>query len=198
MSKREQTGTFEVKMQHDEDTLVSLSHMQYDLFCTRNRVARSVLSVLLVILALLYGGGSWWSLLIIAYACYLTTSTYASSNRTAHKLSEQLKATNLPFPASRYIFGQDGMRIITLPDGEELEPLPYSKVLQLGEDMKAYYLFRDQYGGYMIPKTELGEQEEAFRNFVQSKTGKKFIRRLTPIRRLRMWLDSRNSEPEHL
>jgi hypothetical protein len=90
------------------------------------------------------------------------------------------------------------MRIITLPDGEELEPLPYSKVLQLGEDMKAYYLFRDQYGGYMIPKAELGEQEEAFRNFVQSKTGKKFIRRLTPIRRLRMWLDSRNSEPEHL
>jgi hypothetical protein len=50
----------------------------------------------------------------------------------------------------------------------------------------------------MIPKAELGEQEEAFRTFVQSRTGKKFIRRLTPIRRLRTWLDSRNSEPEHL
>lgn len=198
MPKDGQPGKFEVKMQHDEDTLVALSHMQYDLFCTRNRVARSVLSVLLVLIALLYGGGSWWSLLIIAYACYLTTSTYASSNRTAHKLSEQLKAANLPFPASQYIFGQDAMRIITLPDGEELDPLPYGKVVQLGEDMKAYYLFRDQYGGYMIPKAELGEKEEAFRTFVQSRTGKKFIRRLTPIRRLRMWLDSRKNEPEHL
>ena len=58
---------FEVKMQHNEDTLVALAHMQYDLFCTRNCVARSFLSVILILIALLYGGGSWWSLLIIGY-----------------------------------------------------------------------------------------------------------------------------------
>ena len=194
----EEKPLFDIKMQHDEDTLVALSHMQYDLFCTRNRAARSILSILLIVIALLYGGGSWWSLLIIAYACYLTTSTYASSNRTAHKIAEQLKAANMPLPCSRYLFGKDEMRIITLPDGDELDPLPYSQVLQLGEDFKAYYLFRDQYGGYRIPKEELGEREEEFRNFVQGKTGKKFIRRLTPLRRLKMWLDNRASEPEHL
>ena len=189
---------FEVKMQHNEDTLVALAHMQYDLFCTRNRVARSFLSIILILIALLYGGGNWWSLLIIAYACYLTTTTYASSNRTAHKLAEQLKAAKMPFPTSHYLFGKDAMQIITLPDGEQLDPLPYSQVLQLGEDFKAYYLFRDQYGGYRIPKEELGEREEEFRKFVQGKTGKKFIRRLTPLRRLRMWLDHRANEPEHL
>ena len=194
----EEKPLFDIKMQHDEDTLVALSHMQYDLFCTRNRAARSVLSILLIVIALLYGGGSWWSLLIIAYACYLTTSTYASSNRTAHKIAEQLKAANMPFPSSRYLFEKDAMRIITLPDEEELDPIPYSQVLQLGEDFKAYYLFRDQYGGYRIPKEELGDREEEFRKFVQGKTGKKFVRRLTPLRRLRMWLDNRANEPEHL
>ena len=194
----EEKPLFDIKMQHDEDTLVALSHMQYDLFCTRNRTARSILSILLIVIALLYGGGSWWSLLIIAYACYLTTSTYASSNRTAHKIAEQLKAGNMPFPCSHYLFEKDAMRIITLPDEEELDPLPYGQVLQLGEDFKAYYLFRDQYGGYRIPKEELGEKEEEFRKFVQGKTGKKFVRRLTPLRRLRMWLDSRANEPEHL
>ena len=194
----EKEPLFEVEMQHDEDTLVALAHMQYDLFCTRNRVARSILSVLLITIALIYGKGSWVSLLIIAYACYLTTSTYASSNRTAHKLADGIKASGLPFPASRYLFEPDAMRIITLPDEEEMDPLPYSSVLQLGEDMKAYYIFRDQYGGYMCPKAKLGDREEAFRKFVQEKTGKKFIRRLTPIRRLRSWLDSRNNEPEHL
>ena len=194
----EEKPLFDIKMQHDEDTLVALSHMQYDLFCTRNRTARSILSILLIVIALLYGGGSWWSLLIIAYACYLTTSTYASSNRTAHKIAEQLKATKMPFPCSRYLFEKDAMRIITLPDEEELDPLPYGQVLQLGEDFKAYYLFRDQYGGYRIPKEELGEKEEEFRQFVQGKTGKKFVRRLTPLRRLRMWLDNRANEPEHL
>ena len=68
----------------------------------------------------------------------------------------------------------------------------------VSEDFKAYYLFRDQYGGYRIPKEELGEKEEEFRKFIQGKTGKKFIRRLTPLRRLRMWLDDRANEPEHL
>ena len=192
------TAKFTVKMQHDEDTLVALAHMQYDLFCTRNRTARSLLSAVLIIIALLYGGGSWWSLLVLAYSCYLLTSTYASSNRTAHKLTEQLKASGLPFPASEYVFEEDAMRIITLPEREELDPLPYGKVLQLGEDIKAYYLFQNQYGGYMIFKEALGDREDEFRTFVQSKTGKTFIRRLTPLRRVRMWLRNRASEPEHL
>ena len=44
----EEKPFFEVKMQHDEDSLVSLAHMQYDLFCTRNRAARSILSILFI------------------------------------------------------------------------------------------------------------------------------------------------------
>ena len=30
---------YEVTMTHTEDSLVALSHMQYDLFCTRNFIA---------------------------------------------------------------------------------------------------------------------------------------------------------------
>ncbi len=189
---------FEVRMQHDEDSLVALAHMQYDLFCTRNRAARGLVSALLIVIGLLYGGGSWWSLLLLAYACYLLTSTYASSNRTAHKIAEQLKSSGQPFPASDYLFEDNAMRIIVLPEKEELDPLPYGSVFQLGEDRTAYYLFRNQYGGYMIPKAALGEKENAFYTFVQQKTGKKFIRRLTPLRRFRQWLDDRASEPYHL
>ena len=76
--------------------------------------------------------------------------------------------------------------------------LPYGKMLQLGEDFKAYYIFRDQYGGYMIPKAALGGREEEFSRFVQEKTGKLFIRRWTPLRRLKSWLKQRENEPEHL
>lgn len=189
---------FEVSMQHDEDTLVALSHMQYDLFCTRNRIARNALSAALIVIAVLYGGGNWWSLLIIAYACYLMTSTYASANRTAHRLADRLKEAKLPFPASVYAFEKNAVRIVSLPEREELAPLPYSRVEQLGEDFKAYYLFRDQYGGYMIPKAALGDRENEFRRFVEEKTGKKFIRRWTPLRRLINWLRKRENEPEHL
>ena len=190
--------TFEVEMRHDRQSLISLSHMQYDLFCQRNRMARGFLSLMLIVIAILYGGGSWWSLLIIAYACYLTTSTYASSNRTARRIADQLEQAGLPLPASRYIFEKSRMRIVDLNSGEELDPVAYGEIFGLGEDRDALYLFRSQYGGYRVPKEALGEREDAFRHFIQDKTGLLFIRRLTPINRVRSWLHARESEPTHL
>ena len=190
--------TFEVEMRHDRASLTALSHMQYDLFCQRNRMARGFLSLTLIVIAILYGGGSWWSLLIIAYACYLTTSTYASSNRTAHRIADQLEQAGQPLPASRYIFEKNKMRIIDLNSGEELDPVAYGDIFGLGEDRDALYLFRSQYGGYRVPKEALGEREEAFRRFIQNKTGQLFIRRLTPLNRVRNWLHARETEPTHL
>ena len=190
--------TFEVEMRHDRSSLTALSHMQYDLFCQRNRMARGFLSLTLIVIAILYGGGSWWSLLIIAYACYLTTSTYASSNRTARRIADQLEQAGQPLPASRYIFEKNKMRIVDLNSGDELDPVAYGDIFGLGEDRDALYLFRSQYGGYRIPKEALGEREEAFRRFIQNKTGQLFIHRLTPLNRVRNWLHARETEPTHL
>lgn len=182
---------FQVKMQHDEDTLVALSHMQYDLFCVRNRVTRSFLSVALIILGVTLNG--WWSLPAVGYGCYLVTTTYAASNRTARRIAEQLRESGQPFPCSEYFFEKNAMRIVTQPDGEELDPLPYSGVLKLGEDRQAFYLFRNQYGGYMIPKEELGERAGAFKSFVEERTGKLFQGRVTPLERLRAALYERKN-----
>lgn len=190
--------TFEVEMRHDRQSLTALAHMQYDLFCTRNRAARGLLSLTLIVIAIFYGGGSWWSLLIIAYACYLTTSTYAASNRTARRIADQLEQAGQPLPASRYIFEKNSMRIIDLNSGEELDPVPYGDIFGLGEDRDALYIFRSQYGGYRIPKEALGEREYTFRRLVENKTGQLFIRRLTPLNRLRNWLHARETEPTHL
>ena len=190
--------TFEVEMRHDRASLTALSHMQYDLFCQRNRMARGFLSLTLIVIAILYGGGSWWSLLIIAYACYLTTSTYASSNRTARRIADQLEQAGQPLPASRYIFEKNRIRIVDLNSGEELDPVAYGDIFGLGEDRDALYIFRSQYGGYRIPKEALGEREGAFRRFIQNKTGQLFIRRLTPLNRVRNWLYARETEPTHL
>ena len=190
--------TFEVEMRHDRASLTALSHMQYDLFCQRNRMARGFLSLILIVIAILYGGGSWWSLLLIAYACYLTTSTYAASNRTARRIADQLEQAGQPLPASRYIFEKNKIRIVDLNSGEELDPVAYGDIFGLGEDRDALYLFRSQYGGYRVPKEALGEREEAFRRFIQNKTGQLFIRRLTPLNRVRNWLHARETEPTHL
>ena len=174
---------YKVKMQHNEESLLSLSRMQYDLFCKSNRIVRSLLSVFFIILGLAYSS-AWWGILLIAYGCYLTTSTYSASNHTARKLAAQIKASGCGFPSSEYLFEEDRLRIITLPEREELEALPYSSILRMGEDTEHFYLFRDSYGGYMIPKAALGEQLQDFRQFLASRTGQDFRSRQAPILRL--------------
>ena len=39
---------YTIKMQHDEKTFEALSRMQYDLFCSSNRITRTILSILLI------------------------------------------------------------------------------------------------------------------------------------------------------
>ena len=72
---------YKIEMHHNEKTFESLSRMQYDLFCASNRITRTILSILFI------AGGiinlsEWWGILLAAYGCYLTTSTYSSANHT--------------------------------------------------------------------------------------------------------------------
>ena len=77
------------------------------------------------------------------------------------------------------------MEIISLPEEKPLgKPLAYVDIFRLGEDREYFYVFRDRYGGYMLPKAALGEREEAFRNFLEEKTDQTFQGRSAPVVRL--------------
>ena len=175
---------YQVEMQHTEKSFEALAHMQYDLFCMGNLVARSLLSLVLVILGVV-NLSQWGGILITAYGCYLVTSTYSAANHTAHKLTKQLRDSGLDFPASRYVFKKKAMEVISLPEETPLgKPLAYAEVARLGEDREYFYIFRDRYGGYMIPKAALGEREDAFRDFLEEKTAQSFQGRSAPVVRL--------------
>lgn len=66
----------------------------------------------------------------------------------------------MPFPSSRYEFSDDHIEIYVLPAGKKEVSLRYTDFDKLGEDQRFFYLFRDSYGGYMIPKEELGDEKE--------------------------------------
>ena len=52
---------------------------------------------------------------------------------------------------------------------------------------------------FCIPKKALGENEDAFRDFVEKKTGQRFYRRRpSPMQRLMERMKKRENEPEHL
>ena len=177
-------------MQHTEESFVALSHMQYNLFCGKDRFIRTIISFVLVIIGIVYFA-EWWGILLVAYGCYLTTSTYLSANRTAHKLSDQIKSSGSSFPHSRYVFRKNDMEIYHAKERQKEDVLKYSDILKVGEDMKYFYIFRDQYGGYMIPKEKLGTRQEDFRRFIESRTGNAVQSSRVPIVRFIQWLRRR-------
>ena len=189
---------FEATIQHNDKTLEDLAHMQYDLFCKGNRIGKAIISIACILLGIA-NSENWWGILVIAYGCYLTTSTYSASNHTAHKLARQIRAAGMQFPASRYEFTEEGMVVYTLPENKAFgEPMPYGAFCKLGEDRGNFYIFRDQYGGYMIPKSELAGEEEYFRDFIQRKSGQRFERKMAPVAKFLQRMKDRESRPYHL
>ena len=194
-------NAFEITMKHSEDSLFALAHMQYDLFCTRNFIARNLLSTALIIAGACFLTRAW-GIFLSLYGIYLMTSTYAASNHTVRKLIAQIESSGKGYPSSRYRFEDKRIAITFHPgekDEEELTPVAYGDLMKLGEDGKYYYLFPNPHGGYCIPKGMLNGKQKEFAAFLENKTGKRFQRRRpSPLQRLREWLRQRAEEPEHL
>ena len=175
---------YTVTMKHSEKSFEALAHMQYDLFCKTNQISRMIISLGSILLGAA-NMDAWWGVLLLAYGGYMSTSKYASANRTAHKLCAGIKQSGMDFPASRLEFDNTGVSIIALPEQpDQNSRLAYGDVARLGEDDGYFYIFRDQYGGYMVPRDQLGDNAYDFRAFIEQKTGKRMQSRFAPVVKL--------------
>ena len=188
---------YQVTMRHDEKTLELLAHKQYDLFCRGNLAARTVISIAAMGAGII-NYSKWWGVLLIVYGSYLTSSKYAQANHTAGKIVKGIKDAGLQFPVSRYLFRENAMEVITMPENTSLgDPLMYGDIKKLGEDADYFYLFLDQFGGYMIPKKEMGKEVDDFRFFVEQKCGKSFQTQIAPVFKLIRKIDSDRRKSGH-
>lgn len=170
---------FSFDFTHSEDTFMALAHTQYDLFCKRNLLVRSLIAIVCLGVAV-FKLDQWWAYILIAYGVYLFTGKYNQANHTVRKMVRGIHDAHLEFPSSRYIFEEDRLRVISLPDMEELPSLPYEEVRRVGKDPEYYYVFRDEYGGYMIPRNDLGDRDAEFAEFLSEKTGQLILTKRTP------------------
>ena len=175
---------YQVTMRHSEKSFQALARMQYDLFCKKNQAVRSLISVGSLAVGF-FNYSKWWGALLLVYGAFMSSSKYAQANHTAKKMVKGIEKAGLEYPTSRYIFREGSVQVIAMPENEQLVDLRYDSIFGLGEDAAYFYLFRDQYGGYVVPKEELGKEESDFRRFMEEKTGKFFSTgRKAPITRL--------------
>jgi len=187
---------FEVTTRHSAETFKKLARMQYTLFCRRNFVVRSVIALGCAV-AGAFNMNTVWGVLLLIYGAYLFSSKYAQADHTARKLSSAIEAAGDDYPASRFTFGEKEIRIVSLSGEKSESSLKYSEILRIGEDREYFYLFPTQYGGYMLPKSALGDKAEDFAEFMEKKTGK-YIRTPSPLEEVMETVKSRNNEPPHL
>jgi len=175
---------YQVTMRHNEKSFQALARIQYDLFCKKNQVVRTIISFAAFIVGVL-NYSKWWGALLLVYGAYMSSSKYAQADHTARKMVKGIRNAGLEYPTSRYIFREGSVQVMAMPENEQLVDLRYADIYGLGEDKDYYYLFRDQYGGYVVPKEELGKQKEEFRTFMEEKSGKFFSTgRKAPITRM--------------
>ena len=189
---------FDIKMAHSEDTFRALSHMQYDLFCTRNLILRTIIGLAAIGFGV-YKLGNWWAYLLIAYGAFQLTGKYSQANHTVRKLVNSIEESKMPFPSSEYLFEEHKMRVISTADNEELSPVYYKDILKLGQDKDYYYIFPNSSGGYMIPRVQLLGHENEFIAFLKSKTGQTIFSKFTPpvVATIEQFRKKKN-EPYHL
>lgn len=170
---------------HTAETLKLLSRAQYDLFCKSNLYIRTVISIVLIFVSINFLD-KWYGPLMLLYGAYLLLSKYMQADYTSRKLVKTIEESGKPFPKSRYDFFNDRMEVYRLDDESNslIDTLYYKDAKGIYDDFVNYYIFRDNFGGYVIPKVSLKDKEDEFREFIEKRTYKEMKSKLPPVVRL--------------
>ncbi len=172
---------YQATMTHDENTFKLLARKRYDLFHKGNLVGRTIISGGALVLGVM-NFETWWGVVLIVYSSYMTSSKYASADHIAKKMVKGIKEAGLEFPTSRYLFRDNAMEVIGMPENVSLgDPVMYDEIQRIAEDAEYFYIFPNAAGGYMMPKAQLGKQEDDFRRFLEEKTKKPFEIKTIPL-----------------
>lgn len=123
---------------------------------------------------------------MLLYGAYLLLSKYMQADYTSRKLVKTIEESGKPFPKSRYDFFNDRMEVYRLDDESNslIDTLYYKDAKGIYDDFVNYYIFRDNFGGYVIPKVSLKDKEDEFREFIEKRTYKEMKSKLPPVVRL--------------
>ena len=185
---------FIIETELSHSRLTGLAHMQYDLFCVKNRISRTLVAISVIGIGALYMP-AWWSFLLIAYGGYLLTGRYNQANHTVNQVEKTIEASGLGYPRDRLEFTPACLRVIPQPaKSSEITVLRFRDIAGIGEDSENYYIFRDRFGGYVVPKAALGSREQEFRDFLENASGRHINRPQIPFLSLRARLRDRYTE----
>lgn len=155
---------FTARMQYTEQTIRLLCRTQYNTFHFRRKALQCAAGLALA-LSGLYGLFGDWGAIVIFLGCWLLVSL----NMPAYSLSKQtLEQLGGHFPKARYKFDRDQFTFF----GENGETaIPYGKLVRLVEDDKYAYLFLGELVTYMVDKSTVSGDADAWKAAVAKRSG---------------------------
>lgn len=157
---------FEAVMVYDDDTIRRMFKTEYYTYEKLRLIGRYVLALALIAAALLSGMPTIPQAICLMIGAWLFVTPDFPSKVRAEGVIErrggQKSSVTLAFDGKSVGLG-NGMTI------------PYTAVDRLIEDDRFYYVFRDRQTAVMVPKDGVTVgNPEAFRGYIEEKTGKRF------------------------
>lgn len=164
----------QITMEHTEKSVRRLAKVQYDTFSARAKLFWYGLCLLCILagLGLLFNLGTPLRYIPLAFGCVILVNIGATGRLRADRTLEAVRKQGA-FPRTTMTFLKNKIQIAERT-GETSE-LKYDGIFRLVEDGDYLYLFLNRSAAYMVPREQL-EDADAFRRFLEEKSGRTFRR----------------------
>ena len=159
---------FTAQIHHTADTILRMFRTREDTFHFGQKVLMSLGGVALAVLGV-WNFSSIAGIVMTMVGCWLLTSLNFQAKNSADNIK---KALGGQYPTNRYEFYDD--HFVLLAQNQDV--VGYQKLMRLVEDDGYCYLFINEQACYMLEKASLGEEREAFRAFMEKKTGMRWTK----------------------
>lgn len=157
------------RIQHSEQTIRILCRTQYNTFHFRRKALQCAAGLALALCGL-YGLFGDWGAIVIFLGCWLLVSLNMPASSLARQTMDQLHGQ---FPKARYKFSRESFTFF----GENGETtVPYGKLIRLVEDDKYAYLFVGELVTYMVDKSTVSGDVNAWKAAVAKHSGLSWTR----------------------
>ena len=157
---------YSATMEHSEATIRQLSKTQYNVFGVRIKLTLLLICCLWLYFGLFSNINGFAQIICLMGGCFTAVSLDMPAKRNADKILAQLNGKSMK---THYTFYDDGFSLgIPGKEGSESPHTPYANIIRLVEDRTHYYLFISKFGAYMIDKSTVSPDLNAFHEFMQS------------------------------
>jgi len=167
---------YTARIEHSEATVKAMAKAQYESFRPKSYYYLFAASLIMLAAAIFWKTmPNGLQILFIAAGCFILVGLGSPPKRLAEQVIKNLRGN---FPKMGYVFTDASVQLTGADAATELK---YKEILLLVEDPRYFYIFIQNRSAYMLDRSSVKPDAEAFKAFLSKKTGLDWSRNSNPL-----------------